>query len=316
MAGSIERSKNRTLAPALRTMSPRSASVAAIPSSPPTAAISTDSVTSARTMRPRLAPSDARIAISCSRAVHCAITRMATFAQAISSVSSTQAPSSHGQHERHRLAERRPLEPGHLQPQLALGGGQPLRVLGEPGLQLLREHFRRDAGPAPDDDLETGLGWQRRRVEHASRSASSCSKTRSARASRRRRHVAGRRSRSWRPTRRRCRSNSVSHSRWLSTAGRAPAPSMVASENVRPSAASTPRTVKNAGVTARTGTVSRPVGGRGRPCRAHGVAAANADPDVTSRHALKSRPGTWLPIGAIGRSGEPTWTRDSCAGSR
>ena len=45
-----------------------------MPSSPPMAAMSTDSVTSARTMRPRLAPSDARIAVSCSRAVHCADT--------------------------------------------------------------------------------------------------------------------------------------------------------------------------------------------------------------------------------------------------
>jgi hypothetical protein len=42
-------------------------------------------------MRPRLAPIDARIAISCSRAVHCAIIRMATFAQAMSSVSATEA---------------------------------------------------------------------------------------------------------------------------------------------------------------------------------------------------------------------------------
>ena len=55
-------------------------------------AIGTDSVRSARTMRPRLAPIEARIAISCSRVVHCAISRIATLAHAISSVSSTEVP--------------------------------------------------------------------------------------------------------------------------------------------------------------------------------------------------------------------------------
>jgi hypothetical protein len=43
-------------------------------------------------MRARLAPIEARMAISCSRAVHCAIIRIATLAHAMSSVSSTQAP--------------------------------------------------------------------------------------------------------------------------------------------------------------------------------------------------------------------------------
>ena len=43
-------------------------------------------------MRPRLAPIDARIAISCSRVVHWAIIRMATLAHAMSSVSSTDVP--------------------------------------------------------------------------------------------------------------------------------------------------------------------------------------------------------------------------------
>ena len=91
--GSTERSKNSTL-PRVRWMStPRSAKVARIPSAPPQTASAVDSVSSARTIRPRLAPSDARIAISCSRDVHCAIIRIATFAQAITSVSSTDAPS-------------------------------------------------------------------------------------------------------------------------------------------------------------------------------------------------------------------------------
>jgi hypothetical protein len=51
-----------------------------------------DSVSSERMMRPRPAPMDARIAISCSRVVHCAIIRIAAFAQAIRSVSRTQTP--------------------------------------------------------------------------------------------------------------------------------------------------------------------------------------------------------------------------------
>ena len=51
-----------------------------------------DSVRSERTMRPRLAPIEARMAISCSRAVHCAIIRMATLAQAMRSVSRTAVP--------------------------------------------------------------------------------------------------------------------------------------------------------------------------------------------------------------------------------
>jgi hypothetical protein len=34
----------------------------------------------------------------------------------------------------------------------------------------------------------------------------------------------------------------------------------------------------------------------------------------SSRHAAYSGAGTQLPSGMIGRSGLPTWTRDSCAG--
>ena len=94
-AGSIEKSKN--IPPPVRWIRmPCSASVAHTPSAPPAIATSTDSVSSARTIRPRLAPSDARIAISCSRAVHCAIIRIATFAHAISSVSRTAVPSMYG----------------------------------------------------------------------------------------------------------------------------------------------------------------------------------------------------------------------------
>ncbi len=47
-------------------------------------------------MRPRVAPIDARIAISCSRAVHCAIIRIATLAHAMRSVSRTAVPSTYG----------------------------------------------------------------------------------------------------------------------------------------------------------------------------------------------------------------------------
>ena len=47
-------------------------------------------------MRLRLAPIEARIAISCSRAVHCAIISTATFAQAMSSVSTTATASMYG----------------------------------------------------------------------------------------------------------------------------------------------------------------------------------------------------------------------------
>jgi hypothetical protein len=90
--GSTERSKNSTL-PRVRWMSTPSAKVARIPSAPPQTASAVDSVSSARTIRPRLAPSDARIAISCSREVHCAIIRIATFAHAMTRVSSTDAAS-------------------------------------------------------------------------------------------------------------------------------------------------------------------------------------------------------------------------------
>jgi hypothetical protein len=94
--GSIERSKNESVAAERYTSTPRRAKVVQMPSAPPAIASSTDSVSSARTMRPRLAPSDARIAISCSRAVHCAIIRIATFAQAMSSVSSTDVARTYG----------------------------------------------------------------------------------------------------------------------------------------------------------------------------------------------------------------------------
>ncbi|PYR23246.1 MAG: hypothetical protein DMF94_01955 [Acidobacteria bacterium] len=113
-------------------------------------------MTSARTMRPRLAPSDARIAVFLARGPlrdH----------QDGDVRAGDQERQQHGgaqhprQRERHALAERRPFEAGHFQAQLPLGGRQMAGVLLQAALQSSRKPLRRDAGLAPDHDVETGL---------------------------------------------------------------------------------------------------------------------------------------------------------------
>jgi hypothetical protein len=142
-----------------------------MPSSPPAVAITSDSVSSCRTMRPRPAPSDARIAISCSRAVHCAITRMATFAQAMSRVDTT-APAQHPRkRQRNRVPQRRAFNARHTHPELPLRRRKTAGVVAQRTLQLLGEQLSCDPCVATHDDFDSGRQLEAFPVQTESRLA-------------------------------------------------------------------------------------------------------------------------------------------------
>lgn len=195
ITGSIDRSKKATTGPARYTMRPRSARAAATPRTPPIAAIRTASVSNARTTRPRLAPSDARIAISCSRALRDnQDSDVRTGDEQREQDGCTEQP---GQHDSGRSAERCAFDAGYPGRDLTAVRGQVRRVLREPRLQLLLETRRRHVRRPPRDDLERRLGCGGVGCERCPDRPSPSSRTRTAPASRQPPRTAGCQSRSY-----------------------------------------------------------------------------------------------------------------------